>query len=112
MSTTKTESGRRQDQAREALRAVGTARSENQALSLQCRAAHHVATVYRTDAGLVYVARTGARDARGGTEYLDFVVTASGADDLPAWCDCGSRRISRREILQLIREGRRTVRLT
>lgn len=123
--TTKTESTRRQDRAREALGDLGTARSESQALMLQCRAAHHIATVYRTEAGLVYLARTGPhshgdRDfidtgrhgSRGGSEYLDFVVAGALADDgLPAWCDCGSRRISRQEILRLIREGRRTVRM-
>lgn len=123
--STKTESARRQDRARDALSNLGKARSESQALSLQCRSAHHIATVYRTSAGLVYVARTGphshgdrdfidtgAHGSRGGTEYLDLLVADSTAEDtLPAWCDCGSRRISRSEILRLISEGRRTVRL-
>lgn len=124
MGISKTESARRQDRAQDALDGLGPARSESEALSLQCRASHHLATVHRTDAGLVYVARTGphshgdrdfidtgSHGSRGGTEFVDLVVAPGADDTLPAWCDCGASSISRQEIVDLVREGRRTAHL-
>lgn len=125
MSPSKTDATQRRDEAEAALRCIDSTRAQSQALNLRCHAAHHVAVVYRTDVGLVYAARTGpyrhdGRDEPGseydrgqpGPEYLDLV----GPDDtagniLPAWCACGPLMVSRRDIMQWIREGRRTVRL-
>ena len=90
-----------------------------------CQHGHHVAAVYRTPAGLVYQADTGPH-AHGSKDFVD---TAHGshsrgneftdlleademtADDVPAWCDCGHRTLSRAELAELVRSGRGTIHL-
>lgn len=125
MAPAPSDSARRQRQARAALDALGPQRSTNQLISVQCRAGHHVATVYASEAGPVYVTRTGphghgSRDfvdtgrhgSRGGEPYVDLLDATAYADDgLAAWCDCGPRTVSRRELQDAIKDGSATVRL-
>jgi hypothetical protein len=115
----------RRRRAAEALAGLGSHRSDHQRLSIQCRHAHHLAMVYETDAGLVYQSRTGphghgskdfidtgSHGRRGGDEYVDLLAAGTAADDqLPAWCDCGPRTLSRSELLGQARSGPHTVRL-
>ncbi len=125
MSGSRTMSDERRDRAVRALDRLGSHRSEHQQVGVQCASAHHLAAVYRTVDGPVYVARTGphghgSKDfidtgrsgTRGGTEYVDLLVAEPGADDaLPAWCDCGPRTLSRRDLLAHLRTQVRSVRL-
>ena len=84
----------------------------------------HVAAVYATDAGLVYVAPVrahshGAHDLpdqphrdQQSQRWFDVVAegeasTADGA--LPAWCDCGHRALSRVTVLDWLAAGERRV---
>lgn len=120
-----TESTRRQERAARALATLGMHRSDHQVLSVQCSCAHHVATVYETDAGLVHRCLTGPRSHgskdfldtgkhghRAGSEYADLLDAGTHADDdLPAWCDCGPHTLSRSHLLALVRSGERTLRL-
>ncbi len=87
-------------------------------LRVQCAESHHVATVYDTDEGLVYVARSGPHahgsrdfvdaahhDAAHGMEVVDLLdpkadVTVD--DALPASCECGPHTIARSELLRAI----------
>lgn len=112
--------------ATEALGALGKHRSDRQVLSVQCARSHHVATVYDTDAGLVFRSVTGphahgSRDFvdtahhgdRGGAEYVDLLEAGPlVADELPAWCDCGSHMLSRSELAGLVAKRQRTLRLS
>jgi hypothetical protein len=112
--TTPTSPESRRQAAAEALAALGVQRSEHQALSVQCPRSHHLAAVYKTDAGLVYHAiegphahgsrdrvDTGHHGTPSGTEYVDFLAGDSLSDDgLPAWCDCGPYTLSRSELLE------------
>ena len=125
MSSSKTTSQERQDRASRALAALQPQAGEHQRLSVQCRRAHHLAAVYKTGDGLVYEARTGphshgskdfidtgSRGSRGGERYVDLLVGDAGSEDaLPAWCDCGPRTLSRRELLEQVRLGVRTLRV-
>jgi hypothetical protein len=55
---------------------------------------------------------SGRHGSRGGEEYVDLLVAAATVnDELPAWCDCGPRTLSRRELLRHIAARRRIVRL-
>jgi hypothetical protein len=79
-------------------------------LQVQCSRAHHMAKLYETGAGLVYVAPLrahshGSRDrfdrphgeAKPG-RFFDLLGDADEHtvdDALPAWCDCGPRTLSR-----------------
>ena len=104
---------------------LGKTRGEHQRLSVQCRHGHHVAAVYDTSAGLVFRALTGphahgSKDfvdtahhgADRGTAYVDLLAPGPMAEDgLPAWCDCGSWTLSRRELIGQVRAGDRTVHL-
>ena len=115
----------RHESAERALAQLGSHRSDHQVLSLQCRNAHHLAAVYRTKVGLVFVSRTGShshgsRDFvdtghhghRAGREYVEFLDGADPAYEmLPGWCDCGPRSVSRDSIRDWMAEGRRTVRV-
>ena len=98
-------------------------RDKHVRLREQCSGSHRVATLYDTDLGLVYVARTGRHahgskdfadvahhDAVHGSEMADLVDLGPGAlsdDELPASCGCGPRAISRTELLQAVRSGQR-----
>ena len=83
-------------------------------LQVQCQRSHHVAAVYDTDAGLVYVAPIrahshGSRDRvdepHGSHEieqWFDIIVAKDDPmidDTVPAWCDCGHRALSRAAML-------------
>ena len=77
-------------------------------LQVQCARSHHVAVVYDTAVGPVYASRIrsrshGSRDRVGEphgdqviARWFDLVaVDDAGDDELPAWCDCGHRTLSR-----------------
>jgi hypothetical protein len=102
----------RHAKAREALESLGIHRSDHRQLSVQCSRSHHLAAVYRTESGLVYLAISGphahgSKDridtahhgARRGTEYVDLLV-ADPDDGLPAWCDCGTHTLSRSALIE------------
>lgn len=88
-------------------------------LRVQCAKSHHVATVYATDAGLIYAAPVRARShgdydlpdaphgGRGPTRWLDLLEPADPMVDdvLPAWCDCGHRTLSRAEVKAWVAAG-------
>ena len=93
-------------------------------LRVTCGASHHVATVYRTDAGLVYSAPLrghshGDRDrvdqphrAQEIDLWFDWLAPddAGMVDDaVPAWCDCGHRMLSRAAMLEWMDRGERRV---
>ena len=125
MSTASTTSSRRRHVAAEALDRLGAGRGDHQVLSVQCSRSHHLAAVYDTDAGPVYVAVTGphahgARDrvdtahhgGSRGTEHVDLLQpTGRGRQTLPAWCDCGPRTLVRTELLDALRDRVRTLHL-
>lgn len=119
-SRTSTEHRRRL--AAEALASLGQSRQEHQRLSVQCPHGHHVAAVFDTEVGLVVRTLTGphahgSKDrvdtphhaATRGQEYVDVLDPGSSVDDqLPAWCDCGARTLSRAEVRRHVRPGHRT----
>lgn len=93
-------------------------------LRVQCGPGHHIAHVYGTDAGLVYVAPVrprshGRRDLpdepHGDQEpnrwfdLLDSPESAAVDDSLPAWCDCGHRTLSRAALLTWLSSGEHRV---
>jgi hypothetical protein len=101
-------------------------RSDHQILGIQCSRGHHVATVYETPDGPVYLSITGSHSHGSkdfidtgkhglsrGAEHVDLLAAEAGTDDdLAAWCDCGPRNLSRTELLRLVRSGERLVRVT
>ena len=125
MMPTTTISEERRKRAESALEALGSETADHEVLVLQCSRSHHLVSVYETDAGSVYVARTGPHahgrkdfvdtghhGAPGGEEYSDLLWAGDGGnDDLVAWCDCGPRVLSRRDVMDHLRLGHRTVRL-
>lgn len=120
---TKTLSDERRRTAELALEALGDDRPHREILVLQCSHAHHLVSVFDTEKGPVFVARTGPhahgrkdfvdtghRGAPGGTEYVDLLVSGGPSeDDLVAWCDCGPRVLSRIDVMDHIRLGHHTV---
>ena len=85
----------RHDRAGRALSDLGDARSEHEVLSVQCSHSHHVATVYRTPAGLVFHSITGPhahgrmdradvahRGHEHGLEYVEMLDSDQADDDL------------------------------
>jgi len=126
MSGAPTTSSHRQHLAAEALGRLGRARGDHQLVSVQCSRSHHLAAVYDTDAGPVYVALTGphahgAKDrvdtahhgGRRGTEHVDLLMPGRRLPEtLPAWCDCGPRTVARADLLDALRDRVRTLRLT
>ena len=127
MSTSALTPAQRRQTARAAMTALGSKRAEHKQLSVQCSRSHHVAIVYTTPAGPVYVAVTGPR-AHGsrdrhdaahhnnthGVEQVDLLVDDSDPmvdDALFASCECGPRTLSRAELLRAIAEGKRRLRV-
>jgi hypothetical protein len=127
MSTSALTPAQRRQTARTALADLGSKRAEHKQISVQCSRSHHVATVYATPAGPVYVAVTGPR-AHGsrdrhdaahhnnthGVEQVDLLVDSRDPmvdDALPASCECGPRTLSRSELLRVIAEGKRRLRV-
>ena len=113
-----------------ALERLGAHRSEHRLLNVQCGRSHHLASVYRTDAGPVYRSLSGPH-AHGSLDFVDtphrggrrheYVVlldpatsdtAATTSDELPAWCDCGPVMLSRAELLEHLRAGRHTVHIS
>lgn len=93
-------------------------------LQVQCARSHHVATVYDTPAGWVFVAPVrghahGSRDRvdepHGSHQVDTWIDLIAPTDDLvvddsvPAWCDCGPRTLSRDAMLAWIAAGERRV---
>lgn len=81
-----------------------------------------MATVYLTALGPTYLAHigphahgdmdfpdTGHRLERPGRDFVDTLQAAWSDDDLPAWCDCGNRTLSRMRLVADIDAGRRKV---
>lgn len=125
MMRTMTASEERRRSAEQALEALGSDRPKREVLVLQCSRAHHLVSVFDTEVGDVYVARTGPhahgrrdfidtghRGAPPGQEYADLLWSPDPADDdVIAWCDCGPRVLSRRDVVDHVRLGHRTVML-
>jgi hypothetical protein len=93
-------------------------------LRVQCGHGHHVAAVYATESGFVYVAPVRAHshgssdlpdEPHGDQEphrWFDLLSDGEGttADDaLPAWCDCGHRTLSRAAVLLWLDSGEHRV---
>lgn len=92
---------------------------EHVTLRITCANGHHVATIYDTVAGRVFVAPVrahahGDRDLpdaphgdRRPQQWFDLLVDADPLPDdpLPAWCDCGPRTLSRHAVLAWLRAG-------
>jgi len=93
-------------------------------LRVQCGRGHHVAAVYATDVGFVYVAPVRARshgssdlpdEPRGDQEprrWFDLLYEGERPtvdDALPAWCSCGHRTLSRAAVLQWLTSGEHRV---
>lgn len=112
-------------EARAAIEALPTRLTHHRVLNVQCRDGHHLAAVYETPAGLVYLADTGphghgSKDfvdtphggATRGDEFTDLLEPGPMvADEIPAWCDCGHRTLSRRDLLTRARSEKGTVHL-
>lgn len=116
-----TRSEERRAVAAEALKALERRRSSHELLVVQCPRSHHLAQVVDTVAGPVVVTRTGPHShgrkdlpdlgehgAAGGAEFVDLLRDPLGSGDLPAWCDCGPRLLSRKWVLEQLRTGERT----
>lgn len=90
-------------------------------LRIHCAHNHDVAVVYDTPAGFIYSAPIRPRshgsydkpDTPHGNEkphrYFDFLVVEGADDSVPAWCDCGSRELSRDVIRRWIEAGEHRV---
>jgi hypothetical protein len=116
---------KRRELAQAAIASLDTHRAKHQRLNVQCSRSHHVATVYDTASGLVYVALTGPHahgsrdfvdaahhDKAHGFEHVDMLVASTDPmvdEALPAWCECGPRTLFRSELLGAIAEGKRRI---
>jgi hypothetical protein len=124
MTTTPLPLSEREKIARAALDALGNRRSEAAILHVNCEHSHHLATVFDTPEGPVYLAtvhgRSHGRRDREDTPhrphdealYVDLLAPPFGAmadDALPAWCDCGQRSLSRAALEEWIGAGERRV---
>ena len=93
-------------------------------LDIQCDRGHHVAKVYRTSVGLVYVAARRSRshgrrdlpdtghDAGRIDQWVDLLEdleTVDAPDALPAWCDCGRRNLQPAAVVEWVGQGERRV---
>lgn len=116
--TATTRSEERRTLAEKALGRLGGERSARELLVVQCAHSHHLAEVVDTDFGPVYVTRIGPHGhgrldlpdlgrhgSRAGEEYADLLHDPLGGDDLPAWCDCGPRQLSRRWLAERLSTG-------
>lgn len=113
----------RRREAAAALAAVSSDLSSVRVLAVHCANGHHVADVYRTEAGSVVQAATGRRShghrdrvdtphrgAGRAEKWVDLLEAAPFADDtVPGWCDCGPWTLSRRELAQWIDDDERRV---
>lgn len=114
--------------ARTALDVLGGQRAEHLLCMVRCSRSHHVAAVYDTAAGPVYASisgphahghrdfvDTGHHGRRAGTTILDLLDAGTGSavnDELPAWCECGPRTLSRADLQNALDEHRSSLILT
>lgn len=109
--------------ARRALEAVDAA-SKRVVLMVQCRSAHHLATVQETEAGRVYhtvlhskshgrrdFIDTGHHASRLGVDWYDLLDAddPGTGDGLPAGCECGPHTLSREQLIGQIAAGQKKV---
>lgn len=93
-------------------------------LQVQCAHGHHIAAVYATALGPVFVATVhshshGSRDlpdvphgSQQPNRWFDLLDDAGASmvgDELPAWCDCGHRTLSRSAVRQWLQAGEHRV---
>ncbi len=123
MSTTASSTARRQSRATQALSEVAATLARARVLAVQCEHGHHVAGVYRTDAGLVLQAESGRRShghrdridtphrgTAGRPQWTDFLTPEARVDDsVPAWCECGPWTLSRAAVAEWVDAGERRV---
>lgn len=123
MSRGKTVSASRRSAAAAAFGALGPSPSEHLLLAVHCARSHHVAALYRTPAGAVYVsvprARShGHRDRHDSAHHgghrdrpwIDWVAPGDGVapeDPLPGGCECGPRSLSRTRLIRAVEDGER-----
>lgn len=98
----------RRHRAEQDVAALGRHRDGELLLRVRCSAGHHVAAVYATAHGAVFVSLTGPRAGGPGEEYVD-TLDGDGDDLVPAWCECGTRRISRSTLLRNVAFHEKTV---
>lgn len=106
----------RQVAAARAIDTLGRNRADHTLLQVRCRNAHHVATVLKTDEGVVIESFTG-QHAHGRKDYIDEPHRASRlgtrfadlldadqytADEIPAACECGAWTLSRKSLRDAI----------
>lgn len=106
--------------AEQGVAALGEHRDNQLLVRVRCPASHHVAAVFDTEHGPAFVTLTGShshgsRDfvdvphgAHRHEEYFD-LLEVSGDDELPAWCDCGTWKLSRAALLESVATRQRTV---
>ncbi len=115
----------RANTARHAFVNLGLSPSANMVVQVQCNHAHHVAAVYKTDAGLVYHSvlhskAHGRRDyedqghhaSKLGSDWFDLLDPGADpgiGDELPAGCECGPQTLSRQLLLEQVTAGRKRV---
>lgn len=102
--------------AQQALAAIPHGGRDAITLRVHCAKSHTVATVYDTGAGLVYETALRAR-SHGSSDLPDSPHSGhetkrwfdllnadpvASDDNLPAWCDCGQRTLSREQVLKWI----------
>jgi hypothetical protein len=123
MSRSRTASASRRSAAAAAFAALGPSPSEHVLLAVHCARGHHVAALYSSTAGVVYVAVPRARShghrdrhdsahrgSRGDLPWIDWVApgdAVAAEDPLPAGCECGPRSLSRLLLLQAVADGDR-----
>lgn len=120
----RTRSEDRQATARNLLAALGDDRPQHELLVIQCARSHHLAEVISTPGGAVFLSRTGPSSygrmdrpnlgphgSTSGLAFTDLLQDPMAGDELPAWCDCGPRMLSREWVLEQLDGGSRTVRI-
>jgi hypothetical protein len=114
----------RQQAARSAWSELPHGGRQSVRLDVQCAHGHHVAAVYDTPAGWVFVAPVrghshGSRDrvdephgSHAVDTWIDLIAPVDDLqvdDSVPAWCDCGPRTLSRAAMLEWIAAGEHRV---
>ncbi|MEV2225945.1 hypothetical protein AB0E01_39650 [Nocardia vinacea] len=116
----------RQLRARNAVDELGPYRDEHAVVRVRCGRSHHVATVFDTPMGVVYVSSVGPhahghRDfvdephhaSRHGTTYADLLEGDPLTEDtVPAYCECGTHELSRAELRHAVDAHQRTIQLS
>jgi hypothetical protein len=114
--------------ARQAFETLGRSPSQSVVLQLRCDSAHHVAAIYRTEAGLIYHSvlqstAHGRRDrvdeghngTKRGKDWFDLLVPTDDpvlTDELPAACECGPYTLSREELVRQVGKGVKRLQVT